>query len=164
MSGEQADPPKAELIERLDAAFSGLVPHNRALGLKLVDFDREQGMAMMSLPYRAELVGNPDTGVIHGGAITSLLDACSGASVFTRMWSETPVATLDLRIDYLKPATPGHAVLARAICYKMTKNVAFVRANAFHEASGEDDPVATAAGTFIITHRGTFTRMDKVSP
>ncbi len=162
MSGDDVEPPKAELLARLDAAFSGLVPHNRALGLQLVDFDRERGMAMMSLPYRPELVGNPDTGVIHGGAITSLLDATSGASVFMRMWRETPVATLDLRIDYLKPATPGQPVLARAICYKLTKNVAFVRANAFHEATGEDDPVATAAGTFILTHRGAFTRMEKV--
>lgn len=160
---DDAQESKAAMLARLDAAFSGLVPHNRALGLRLVDFDQAEGMAMMTLPYRAELVGNPDTGVLHGGAITTLLDAASGASVFSRMWKETPVATLDLRIDYLKPATPGLDVVARAVCYKLTKNVAFVRAKAYHEASGEDDPVATAAGTFMITHRGAFARMDKVS-
>lgn len=156
------EPSKEEMLARLGAAFSGLVPHNRALGLQLVDFDRGEGVAVMRLPYRPEIVGNPDTGVIHGGAITSLLDATSGAAVFMRMWRDTPIATLDLRIDYLRPAQPGLDVHARAVCYKLTKNVAFVRANAF-TTGGEEDPVATAAGTFVITGRGQFARMEKVS-
>ena len=118
MSPGVSDPEsKAELLERLRAAFTDLVPHNRAIGMELVDFDRAEGIAIMSLPYRPELIGNPDTGVIHGGAITTLLDATAGASVFTKMWSTAAVATLDLRIDYLKPATPGQAVLAKGVCY-----------------------------------------------
>lgn len=158
---DSSEPSKAEILERLGAAFSGLVPHNRALGLTLEDFDRE-GMALMRLPYHLDLVGNPDTGVLHGGAITSLLDATSGASVFMRMWSQTPVATLDLRIDYLRPASPGEDVLARAVCYRLTRNVAFVRANAFHARAGEGAPVATAAGTFMVGTRGVFAKMEKV--
>lgn len=148
---------KAEWLDRLSAAFSGLVPQNNALNLSLVDFDRS-GMAMMKLPYRADLIGNPDTGVLHGGVITTLLDATSGAAVFMKLWDTTPIATLDLRIDYLKPAQPPKDVIARAECLKLTRQVAFVRAVAYHEDPA--DPIAAASGTFMITHKGQFAKME----
>lgn len=143
-----------ELLERLNGAFTALVPHNRALGLRLEDFDREAGRAVMRLPYRSDLVGNPETGVLHGGVITTLLDACSGGAVFVRLWSPEPIATLDLRIDYLKPATPQRDVIAEATCYKTTRNVAFVRAVA-HQGDAAD-PIASAAGTFMLGTKGAF--------
>ena len=59
--------------------FTEGIPHNKALGLELLELER--GEAKFRLPYDAKLVGNPDTGVLHGGAITALLDASSGASV-----------------------------------------------------------------------------------
>jgi acyl-coenzyme A thioesterase PaaI-like protein len=61
------------------------------------------------------------------------------------------IATLDLRIDYMKPATPHREVRARAHCYKMTRHVAFVRGVAFHD--DEADPIATSAGTFMLGTR-----------
>jgi len=142
--------------DQLAAAFAQLVPHNRALGLELVAYERA-GTATMRLPYRAELVGNPDTGVLHGGAVSALLDACSGAAVFIRRWDPGPIATLDIRIDYLKPATPKRDVIAKADCYKVTRNVAFVRAIA-HQGD-ERDPIATSQGTFMLGTRGQFARM-----
>ena len=57
----------------------------------------------MRVAYRAELVGNPETGVVHGGVITTLLDSVCGLAVFSSFTQMRPVATLDLRIDYLKP-------------------------------------------------------------
>ena len=59
------------------------------------------------MPYDAKLVGNPETGVLHGGAITALLDGASGAAVFAALVDIVPIATLDLRIDYLRPAESG---------------------------------------------------------
>ncbi len=126
------------------------VPHNRALGITMLELDL--GSARMSLPYRAELVGNPETGVLHGGAISTLMDACCGAAVFMKLAEPMPIATLDLRIDYLKPATPGLAVVAHAICYKRTRDVAFVRCLAYHD--DPDDPIASAAGSFALATRG----------
>ncbi len=145
-----------ETLERLRAAFADLVPQNRALGLELFDFDRAASSATMRLPYRPELAGDPRTGVLHGGAITTLLDACAGAAVFVRLWSPDPIATLDLRIDYLRPATPGRDTFARAVCYHVTRSVAFVRALAHH---GEPErPIASASATFMLGTRGAFAK------
>ena len=104
--------------------------------------------ARFRLPYAEKLVGNPDTGVIHGGAITALLDACSGAAVFAAMTEMSPIATLDLRIDYLRAATPGRDVICHATCYRLAREVAFTRAVAYHD--DENDPIASSMGTFML--------------
>jgi uncharacterized protein (TIGR00369 family) len=122
------------------------IPHVKELGAELVHIER--GRATMSLAYQERLIGNPETGVVHGGVITTLIDTVCGMSVFTRMAKIGPIATLDLRIDYLKPATPGADLLAEAECYKVTRNVAFVRGLAYHE--DRDDPIANCAGTFMV--------------
>jgi uncharacterized protein (TIGR00369 family) len=139
-------------VEMLNGIFRDLVPHNRALGMTLTQASANPAVAVLRLPYDARFVGNPLTGVLHGGVITALIDAACGASVHFRLQSAIPIATLDLRIDYLKPATPGQDVQARAECFKATHNVAFVRAIAFHER--EDDPLASAAATFMISTKG----------
>lgn len=128
-------------------AFADAVPHNRALGIEIVDLGDD--WALFRLPYAAHLVGNPDTGVLHGGVITALLDSCCGAAVIATLRRPVPIATLDLRIDYLKPGTAGQDMLARATCYKATRNVAFTRAFAFHD--DESDPIASAAGAFMLS-------------
>jgi len=135
-----------DMQAKMTRAFAGGVPHNLALGLRVLDVSPTG--ASFELPYDARLVGNPDTGTLHGGAITALLDACSGAAVFAALPSLVPIATLDLRIDYLKPATPPKAVRTRAECYKVTRQVAFTRATAYHD--DPSDPIASAAGTFVI--------------
>ena len=123
-----------------------MIPHNKALGMRMVEFKRAE--AAFVLPYDLKLVGNPDTGVLHGGAITALLDACSGAAVFAALTEWTQIATLDLRIDYLRAGDPGKAITARANCYRLTRNVAFTRAIAYHD--DETDPIATSMGTFML--------------
>lgn len=136
-------------LARLNQAFAEVIPHNRALGLRVVDFG--PGQAWLQLPYDPKLIGNTQTGVLHGGAISSLLDAACGAAVFMKLASASRIATLDLRIDYLKPATPDRDVLCKAECYKLTRHVAFVRGLAYHDA--EADPIAAAAGSFMIFQR-----------
>lgn len=125
------------------------VPHNTALGIQYREVGK--GEACAELPYDEKLVGNPDTGVLHGGAITALLDAVSGASVFAKLTTPVPIATLDLRIDYLRPAEPHQTVICKATCYKVTKNVAFTRAVAYH--ADPADPIAQAVGTFMVSTR-----------
>ncbi len=131
-------------------AFSDAIPHNKALGIEVIGVRRGHGS--MKLPYDKKLIGNPETGVLHGGAITALLDACSGMAVATMLSKPSPFATLDLRIDYVRPATPGKEVIAEAECFKVTSNVAFTRAFAHHGDS--NDPIASATGTFMLATKG----------
>jgi len=134
---------------RLVEAFTAHVPHDRALGRELVELTPEA--VVFRLPYDPKLVGNPDTGTLHGGAITALLDGASGAAVFAALTELVPIATLDLRIDYLRPAEPGRDVMARATCYRITRNVAFTRAVAYHDDPA--DPIAHSVGTFMMSTR-----------
>ena len=126
--------------------FASSVPHNRALGMEIVSIGERT--ATFRLPYSEQLVGDPTSGVIHGGAITALIDACCGLTVLGSLTQLQPIATLDLRIDYLGQAVPHQDVFARAECYKLTRNVAFVRATAYQ--SDEHAPIASSAGTFMI--------------
>ncbi len=154
MADEAADPVLADAMrqakQQLGLTFAANVPHNKALGI-VFEAVEDNGI-IFRLPYDAKLVGNPETGVLHGGVITALLDGCSGAAVFSAQ-PQWPIATLDLRIDYLRAAEPGRAVLAFATCYKVTRNVAFTRAVAYHDK--RDEPIASAVGTFMLaTKRG----------
>lgn len=141
-------------IVLFQSLFSDTIPHNKALGLKVVAVRR--GFASMRLEWREELVGNPETGVLAGGPLTAMLDGCCGMSVATMLKEPKPFATLDLRIDYARPATPGQAVIAEAECYRITNSVAFTRAFAHH--GDPADPIAAAAGTFMLGTKGKPTR------
>ena len=121
-------------------------PHSKALGLEFVSAD--PGRAVLKAPYREDLVGDPETGVIAGGVVTALLDHVCGQSVWTLLETFTSIATLDLRIDYMRAAEPGLDVFAQAHCYKMTRSVAFVRATAYDREV--EDPVATATAVFML--------------
>jgi uncharacterized protein (TIGR00369 family) len=121
-------------------------PQAKALGFTTLEIGG--GVAILKVPYRPEIVGDPETGVIAGGVVTTLLDHASGQAVHAAMTTWTSIATLDLRIDYMRPAQPGRDVLARAHCYKLTRSVAFVRAVAYED--DPDDPVAAAQAAFML--------------
>ena len=135
---------KAEIAKR----FTEAIPHCKALGMELTQIG--DGEAFIEMPYDERFIGDPRTGVIHGGAVSALLDTCCGASVMSHPQAPAITATIDLRIDYMRPATPGQKIRAHATCYRVTKSVAFVRAVAMDD--DEDRPVATAAGTFTADH------------
>lgn len=126
--------------------FIEAIPHARALSMQFVELG--DGFAEISMPWNERLVGNPATGVIAGGAVSTLMDTCSGAAVMSHPDAPGGTATLDLRIDYMRPATPGQAISARAEVYHMTRTVAFVRATAVDEDKSR--PVATATGAFTV--------------
>jgi uncharacterized protein (TIGR00369 family) len=133
-------------IIRIARQFIEAIPHARALGMRFESLG--DGKAVISMPYDARFVGDPVTGVIHGGAVSALMDTASGAAVMCHPTGPASTATLDLRIDYFRPATPGQTITARAECYHVTRSVAFVRVT----ATDDDDtrPVAAATGAFTL--------------
>jgi uncharacterized protein (TIGR00369 family) len=126
--------------------FIQAVPHMRELGIELVEIGG--GEAKMKAPYDERFVGDPATGVIHGGVLTAILDSCCGAAVMSHSSGIASTATIDLRIDYMRAARPHEPVTAHAVCYRAARSVAFVRAIAYE--SDPDDPVAAAHGAFTV--------------
>jgi uncharacterized protein (TIGR00369 family) len=122
-------------------------PYSRALRLQLPA--AQPDWCVIRAPYDPRTIGTPETGVVHGGVITALLDSWYGLAIFVRMARLRPMATLDLRIDYLKPATPGRDILGGAFCYKLGHELAFVRGAAYHDSP--DDPIATSSAIFMFT-------------
>lgn len=125
-------------------------PHAKFLGFKFVAIDI--GRATLSLPYDERLIGNAETKVLHGGVLTALLDQASGLAAVSSFDNTMPVATLDLRIDYMRAGTPGKTIIAEAHAYKTTTHIAFVRAVA-HEGD-VDNPVASSQASFMTTSSG----------
>lgn len=122
------------------------VPWARELGFEVTRI--EKGHVWGRQPWGEHLVGDPDTGVIHGGVITTLLDNLSGMACSAALEEFRFVATLDLRIDYMRPAEKGREIIGEAECYHITKSVCFTRAWAYHE--NRDKVIATAAGAFAV--------------
>jgi uncharacterized protein (TIGR00369 family) len=116
------------------------------------------GEAWSRLPYRPVFVGDTETGVLHGGVVTAMLDESCGMAVQLALDGARAIATLDLRIDYQKPATPGLDIKAHSVCYRVTRSIAFVRSTAYQDS--EDDPVATATACFMIGANRTNMLMD----
>jgi len=121
-------------------------PHAGYLGMRVVRTGPCE--AVLKIPYREELIGDPSRRVVFGGVITTLLDQCSGLSIGCSLPVAKAIATIDLRIDYLRAAEPGLDLYGHAHCYKITRNVAFVRGAAYDRAP--EDTFASVLATFMI--------------
>ena len=130
----------------LDGTPLAHVPHASAIGMRVIS--AEKGNVLLALAYAPHLVGDPDTGVISGGVITSLLDNGSGIATMLSLGTPRAIATLDLRIDYMRAAVPGRNLYARCRLTRRTRAIAFVSGICFDD--NEDDPVATSVATFML--------------
>ena len=146
MSDTPPEVRQARFINR----FMENIPHLAALGISY----RAHGddWAELVMPFAPQQLADPDFGIIASGAIFSLMDSAAGFAVHVTRNEFVPIATLDLRLDYLRAPAPGATVIGRAICYRVTRQIAFVRGYAIDSADGDPaNPIANMAGTFMFT-------------
>lgn len=135
-----------QFMQQNPSAIFDSFPFARAIGIVCVSLER--GRATARLPYHPDLIGDVETGTLHGGVITALLDNVAGVAIAAGLDRVTSIATLDLRVDYMMAAEPGRDIFAMAELVRARRRIAFFRACAFHE--NERDPIAIANGTFAL--------------
>lgn len=119
--------------------------HCAVLGLRMRDIG-DGNKVSIALPYSDAIIGDPSTGVIAGGALTTLLDTTCGAAVSRTADQNGYTLTLDLRIDYMGPAVPGREVTGMAEVYRISRHVVFTRATAYQDPNY---PIAHCAAAFM---------------
>ena len=129
------------LIMRMISQFG----HGGHLGMEYGSHSAE--WVELSLDWREDLVGDPESGVLASSAIISLMDNATSLSIWNRLGEFRPQVTMDLRLDYLRPSPKGAKVFGRGMCYHLTHSMAFVRG--FAHNGNIDEPLAHATGTFI---------------
>jgi len=131
-------------ISKLRSRFRG---HAAEIGHRYVAHGDD--WAELAFDYDPRLAMAASNGVLASGPVISLIDSASGLSIIAKIKRLRPLATLDLRIDYMRSAPPGRPITARATCYRVTRNVAFVRCIA-HDGD-PDDLVAHSMSSFFFT-------------
>jgi uncharacterized protein (TIGR00369 family) len=121
--------------------------HSGALGIEYHDHGAD--WIELSLPYAEHLVGMAESGILASGPIISLMDMATSLSIWIRLDRFQHQVTLDMRVDYLRPAVPGRSLIGRGECYGVTRSVGFVRGVA-HDGDPAD-PVAHVSATFMFT-------------
>jgi uncharacterized protein (TIGR00369 family) len=135
------------LLDELNRKFVSRTPHMRDIGVRITAVDRGRGS--MTLPARAEWVGDPSRALLHPGALTVLADSACGLAVGTALTQRAPYATLDLPMDYLRAAGAGQDAHCDAHCFRLTRNVAFVRAEVWQ--TDKNQPIAVAQASFMLS-------------
>jgi uncharacterized protein (TIGR00369 family) len=127
--------------------YASQVGHGGALGILYLDHGSD--WVELGLDYSEKLIGVRESGIIASGPIISLMDMATSMAIWVKLGRFRHQATLDMRIDYLRPAVPGRRIHGRGECYRVTKSVGFVRGTA-HDGDAAD-PVAHVTGTFMFT-------------
>lgn len=127
-------------------AMMGQRGHGGLLGLRYEGHG--DNWIELAFDYDESLVGDRDTGILASGPVVSLCDSASGMAIMLTTKRFFQTVTIDLRVDYLRPARVGNRVYGHIECYRHTKNMAFVRGHA-HDGD-PDRQIANVTGTFMM--------------
>lgn len=135
----------------------------QAVGLiKEMDIRIEQASAdgvVMRMPHNPDFCIDEEGTLLHGGVLTALLDSAFGFANFSAIKDVASMATLDLRIDYLRPAKSRADVMVFADCYRQTRHVAFGSGKIWFDTESKEE-IARGNATFAIV-RGEGNLLDK---
>lgn len=121
------------------------IPYSQVLGMRVVH--AEPGHVIVEAPSSDELIGDSQRGWLHSGLATTLIDSACAIAFFVHRGKFEPVATLDLRMDYLQPALAGKALRCRAECVRVARSIAFTKAVVYQD--NPEDAIATCIANFM---------------
>ena len=150
MNNDKTTPERASWAGAHASQMVTHAPYAAALGMKFVS-SSEEGRGSILLPWRADICGIDGSDILAPGAVTALIDHTCGLAIMAGFGIVSNPATLDLRIDHMRPAKARMDVTCAAHCYKATRTIAFLRAEAWD--ASQEDPIATAQAAFILNRR-----------
>lgn len=133
-------------IDNYKNIIETIIPFHKVLGLELIEM--KEGFASIRIPFKKELVGDPRTNRIHGGVISTAMDAAGGAAGITTLKGSTDqIATVDMLVDYLYPGRPEEIVVEGWIV-RDSHSLVFTQMKASHP--GDDRIIAQARGVYKV--------------
>jgi uncharacterized protein (TIGR00369 family) len=131
----------------LKQVMEEVIPFNRYLGVRATAV--RKGFARLEVPFRDELVGDPLRPALHGGVLSAVADAAGGAAVWVSVDDDRArISTIDLRIDYLRPARL-ETLVAEATVVRLGNRVGVADVRLFHPDT-ETETIATGKGVYNI--------------
>jgi uncharacterized protein (TIGR00369 family) len=143
-------------LDAVTKATEEWIAFNKVLGIKVEEL--RHGYARFRIPFRPELLGDPVRPAIHGGVLSALVDACGGAACFTMVRVHDSLSTVDLRVDYLRPAKPADLICESEVI-RMGNRVACVKSSV--RGPDSDDPVVVSMAVYNVRR---VKREDEDSP
>ncbi len=122
------------------------IPFNRVLGIQVRELSAER--VLFCVPFREELIGDSQRPALHGGVLSATADAAGGAAVWAAIGPADRVSTIDLRIDYLRPARPED-IHVEATVLRVGNRVGVASIRVFHPSS-PDEIVADCKGVYSV--------------
>ena len=126
--------------------FLERIPFNRVLGIEIASL--EPGKVLFSVPFRPELIGDPDRPALHGGVLSAVADTCGGCAVWSAVDVRDRVSTIDLRVDYMRPGQPEELRCWGEV-QRVGNRVGVAQIRLFHPSS-PDVVIAEAKGVYSV--------------
>ena len=115
--------------------FEQMIPFNKFLGMQLLEIDENSAKA--KLPFREEFIGDPRANRLHGGISATFLDVVGGIAAMTTLESfDDKIATVDMRIDYLRPGK-AEDVIAESKIVRRGSRLVVTEMKIYHKNSPE---------------------------
>ena len=126
------------------------IPMIKFIGVKVLELDA--GYVKLLFPYREEFIGDPRSKRLHGGYLATALDSAGGAAAMTYMTSqEDDVATIDMRIDYLRPGKAKEIIAIGEVISRRRRTIV-TEMKIFHPHD-EKKIIAIGRGVFSIKRK-----------
>ncbi len=146
-------------LDAIKEYYLELIPFNKVLGIAIDDLDYETSQAVTSFNMTKDLIGNSIAGILHGGVTASVIDLTGGLSALIsclKLNEDKPIdvikkkvtssATIDMRVDYLRPGK-GRSFKCKSRIIRAGSRIVVAKIDLYNEIKTR---IATGTATYLI--------------